>query len=195
MTVAPPETRDDSSPAPRRLWPWWLAAAIVVLALIAGAVWDGAAKSVDVYAVKDGDTLEFTPHDCLLSRVGLACLTQRLRLYGVDAFESGQTCRDAHSKPWPCGMVATQRLAALTARPGFACNVDREFIDRHAREFAVCTVDGKDVGGLLVSEGLAFYYGRGLQYLPIEAAARREKRGAWAGSFVRPQFWRQGARS
>ena len=47
---------------------------------------------------------------------------------------------------------------------------------------------------MLVGEGLAFYYGRGLQYLPIEAEARRLKRGAWAGTFVRPQFWRQGAR-
>ncbi len=106
-----------------------------------------------------------------------------------------QTCRDAQGKVWACGAVATRRLAELVARPGFACNVDNEFIDKRAREFAVCTVDGKDVGALLVSEGLAFYYGRGLQYLPIEAEARREKRGAWAGTFVRPQFWRQGARS
>jgi endonuclease YncB( thermonuclease family) len=172
----------------------WLAAAVLVLVLAAGAIWDGPAKSIDAYAVRNGDTLEFTPRDCLLSHIGLSCLTQRLRLYGVDAFESAQTCRDAEGKEWPCGAVAARRLGELVARPSFACNVDNEFMDRHAREFAVCTVDGKDVGGLLVSEGLAFYYGRGLQYLPIEAEARREKRGAWAGSFVRPQFWRQGAR-
>lgn len=171
------------------------AAAIVVAVLIAAAIWDGPTAGIDRYAVRDGDTLELTPADCLLSKIGRSCLAQRLRLFGVDAFESGQMCRDAADKAWPCGVVATRRLEALTARPGFACNVDSEFIDRHAREFAVCTVDGKDVGGMLVSEGLAFYYGRGLQYLPIEAEARKEKRGAWAGSFVRPQFWRQGARS
>jgi endonuclease YncB( thermonuclease family) len=176
----------------RALWPL---AAILVLALVAGAVWDGPTKGVDLYRVRAGDTLEWTPRDCLLSRIGLSCLARRLRLYGVDAFELEQTCRGAEGKPWSCGAVATHRLAELVARPGFACNVDSEFIDRRAREFAVCTVDGKDVGGMLVSEGLAFYYGRGLQYLPLEAEARREKRGAWAGSFVRPQFWRQGARS
>lgn len=172
-----------------------IAAAIIVAVVAGAAIWDGPTAGIDRYAVRDGDTLELTPRDCFLSRVGLSCLAQRLRLFGVDAFESGQMCRDPAGKAWPCGLVATRRLAALTARPGFACNVDNEFIDRHAREFAVCTVDGKDVGGTLVSEGLAFYYGRGLQYLPLEGEARKEKRGAWAGSFVRPQFWRQGARS
>jgi len=172
-----------------------IAVAIVVAVVAAATIWDGPTAGIDRYAVRDGDTLELTPSDCLLARVGRSCLAQRLRLFGVDAFESGQMCKDNAGKPWPCGLVATRRLAALAARPGFACNVDSEFIDRHAREFAVCTVDGKDVGGTLVSEGLAFYYGRGLQYLPLEAEARKEKRGAWAGGFVRPQFWRQGARS
>jgi endonuclease YncB( thermonuclease family) len=172
-----------------------IAAVIVPLALIGAAVWDGPAKGVDLYAVHDGDTLEWTPRDCLLSRIGLRCLTQKLRLYGVDAFEAAQTCHDAAGKEWPCGSVATRRLQDLAARPTFSCNVDNEFSDRHAREFAVCSVNGKDVGAIMVREGLAFYYGRGLQYLPLEAEARQLKRGAWAGSFVRPQFWRQGARS
>lgn len=179
----------------RRYWPAAMAAAALVVALVGAAVWDGPSAGVDRYVVRDGDTLEWTPRDCLLSRIGLACLAQPLRLYGVDAFEARQTCRDARDNIWSCGAVATRRLADLVARPSFACNVDSEFIDKRAREFAVCAVDGRDVGALLVSEGLAFYYGRGLQYLPVEAEARREKRGAWAGSFVRPQFWRQGARS
>jgi len=182
-------------PQPPRLAIPMLAGIGLILALAAAAIWDGPARGTDRYLVRDGDTLERTPRDCLLSRVGLSCLPQPLRLYGVDAFESTQTCRDPAAGIWPCGAVATRRLAELAARPSFACDVDREFIDKRARQFAVCTVDGKDVGGLLVSEGLAFYYGRGLQYLPIEAAARRERRGAWAGRFVRPQFWRQGARS
>lgn len=191
--------RTDISARARAPWwrPWqpWAALGIVLAGLIAAAAWDGPSKGVDVYAVREGDTLEWTPRSCWLAHVGLSCLAQPLRLYGVDAFESAQTCRDATGKSWPCGAVATRRLEALVAQPGFTCSADPEFIDRHNREFAVCTVGGKDVGALLVGEGLAFYYGRGLQYLPIEAQARREKRGAWAGSFVRPQFWRQGARS
>src|SRR5262249_44995624 len=159
-----------------------LAAAIIAPLLVltwALAAWQRPASAAVRYHVVDGDTLEFTPPDCLLSLGGIACLGQRLRLYGVDAFESKQTCRDSQSVIWQCGGVATGRRRELVASPEFACNVDHEFVDRHAREFAVCTIAGKDVGAILVREGLAFAYGRGSQYLPVEAEAKREKRGAW----------------
>lgn len=172
--------------------------ALLLLALPAGA---GAlavyvhrtSAEVGRYSVVDGDTLAFRPSDCLLERFDIPCLGQKLRLYGVDAFESKQTCRDRQGVLWACGAFATQRLRALVATKDFDCHVDHEFIDRHAREFAVCTADGRDVGALLVSEGLAFAYGRGSQYLPYEAEAKHEGRGAWAGSFVRPQYFREGA--
>ncbi len=169
------------------------AALLVIGAAWATLAWLTPAGSAEGYGVVDGDTLEWRPADCLLSRLGIACLSQRLRLYGVDAFESTQTCRDAKGVIWPCGAVATERLRQLVAAPGFSCHVDQEFVDRHAREFAACNSGDRDVGAILVSEGLAFAYGRGAQYLPIETEAKAGKRGAWAGSFVRPQFFRQGA--
>src|SRR5579864_3021140 len=148
----------------------------------------------DRYSVYDGDTLEVIPGKCLLAHFHLPCLAQRLRLHGVDAFERHQNCRDVDGKLWPCGDVATARLKQLVAAPDFHCQVNENFVDRHAREFAVCLSDGKDVGTILVSEGLAFAYGRRTRYVEIEAEARREHRGAWAGTFVRPQFYRAGAR-
>ncbi len=172
---------------------WWASVLVLLPLLWAGAHWQWPAWTVDRYTVIDGDTLERTPHRCLAARLGISCFKQRLRLYGVDAFESKQTCRDAGGMRWPCGAVATARLRELVGKPDFACHVDHEFIDRHAREFAVCEVGGEDVGSLLVREGLAFAYGRGSQYLPIEADAKRARRGAWAGGFVRPQYFRDGA--
>jgi len=149
----------------------------------------------DRYKVYDGDTLEVVPATCLLAHFRLPCRTQRLRLLGVDAFERLQTCRDASGGLLYCGAIATGRLRQLVAMPGFGCQVDEEFVDRHAREFAVCFVRGQDVGAVLVSEGLAFAYGRRTRYVAIEEEAKSEKRGAWGyGSFVRPQFWRSGAR-
>jgi endonuclease YncB( thermonuclease family) len=173
----------------------WAAVAALVLAVVAvaGALWLGPRASADRYVVVDGDTLEWVPRQCVFSHLRLGCPAQRLRLYGVDAFESRQTCHGADGTLWPCGAVATERLRALVAQPDFACNVDHEFVDRHAREFAVCTTGGRDVGALLVRDGLAFAYGRGLQYLPFENEAKEERRGAWAGRFVRPQYFRQGA--
>src|SRR5262249_18956402 len=112
----------------------------------------------------------------------------------VDAFERTQTCRDAKGDRWYCGLVATTRVRELVAAPDFGCQVDTEFVDRHAREFAICTANGKDLGAILVSEGLAFAYGRRTRYVPIEAEAKAERRGAWAGTFVRPQYFRSGAR-
>jgi endonuclease YncB( thermonuclease family) len=176
-------------------------AAGVLLLLLIGAGWTVTAwlrpvAEHDTYSVVDGDTLELEPQHCLLSSLGIGCLRQRLRLYGVDAFESKQTCRNPHGEIWPCGAVATERLRQLVAAPDFACHVDPDFVDRSAREFAFCLSSGHDVGALLVSEGLAFAYGRGTQYLSYETEARQERRGAWAGGFagfVRPQFFRQGA--
>jgi len=167
--------------------------ATVLLAWVAGRVVLGAPIHADRYVVIDGDTFELLPSHCVLARLGLGCPAQRLRLWGVDAFESTQTCRDALDVVWPCGAVATERLRQLVTRPDFACRVDPEFVDRHAREFSVCYAGDQDVGALLVSEGLAFAYGRGAQYLRLEAAAKQARRGAWAGRFVRPQYFRQGA--
>jgi endonuclease YncB( thermonuclease family) len=177
---------------------WWKRGALGALGLLVLAALMmlalPAPVRADRYQVYDGDTLEVVPGNCLLAHFRLRCPTQRLRLTGVDAFERMQTCRDANGGLLYCGAIATGRLNQLVAMPGFGCQVDEEFVDRHAREFAVCFVSGKDVGAILVSEGLAFAYGRRTRYVAIEEEAKREKRGAWGyGSFVRPQFWRSGA--
>jgi endonuclease YncB( thermonuclease family) len=180
-------------PRRRRLATAALALVVAMVALWGVLRWVRPANDPDHYSVVDGDTLAWRPPHCLLSTLGIACLGQRLRLYGVDAFERKQTCRDADGKAWSCGSVATARLQQLVDSPDFRCNVDAEFIDRHAREFSVCTANGVDVGKILVREGLAFAYGRGAEYLSDENEAKQERRGAWAGSFVRPQYFREGA--
>ena len=172
------------------------AAALLVLMLGSGALAFallGPKATVDRYHVVAGDTFEMIPHHCFFSRFGLGCPAQGLRLYGVDALESKQTCRDALDVVWQCGAVATERLKDMVHQPDFSCHADPELVDRHAREFSFCSAGGRDVGSVLVSEGLAFAYGRGVQYLPVEQAARVAGRGAWAGRFVRPQYFRQGA--
>jgi endonuclease YncB( thermonuclease family) len=179
----------------RKLWRragWGALAVLVLAALVALAI--PAPARADRYSVFDGDTMEVVPGHCLLSRFHLPCRIRRLRLYGVDAFEAKQDCLDAVGKHWECGAVATERLRELVRAPDFGCQVDQEWVDRHAREFAVCTSGGRDVGALLVSEGLAFAYGRRTGYVAIENRAKAEQRGAWAGRFVRPQYFRAGGR-
>jgi endonuclease YncB( thermonuclease family) len=167
----------------------------LILAWGTGRAVLGRPLAADRYTVIEGDTLALQSKNCLYTVVRLGCPAQRLRLEGADAFESKQTCRDALDHVWPCGAVATARLRELVNHPDFSCRIDPEFTDRHAREFSVCFTEGRDVAAILVREGLAFAYGRDPQYLPLENEAKEARRGAWAGHFVRPQYFRQGAES
>ncbi len=167
----------------------------VVVSWGTGRAMLGKPSTVDRYVVIDGDTFALLPKSCIYTLVKLGCPAQRLRLEGADAFESRQTCRDALNVEWACGEAATERLRQLVRRPDFSCRIDPEFVDRHAREFSVCYTEGRDVAAMLVREGLAFAYGRDRQYLPLENEAKEARRGAWAGHFIRPQYFRQGATS
>ena len=128
--------------------------------------------------VIDGDTIE----------VGSA----RVRLFGVDAPESAQSCVAA-SRPWPCGRQATQALAGRIDGRSVACEErDR---DRYGRIVAVCRQGGQDVNAWLVREGWALAYRRySRTYIDEAAAAKAARRGVWRGEFVPPWDWRRGNR-
>jgi micrococcal nuclease len=61
------------------------------------------------------------------------------------------------------GNAATQRLyALLNAGPFSLTSIDRA-TDRYGRELRIVTRDGASVGGMLVGEGLARWYGGGIR--------------------------------
>ena len=128
--------------------------------------------------VVDGDTLE----------IGGV----RIRLHGVDAPESRQTCIAA-GRRWPCGERATRALAGRIAGRTVACEErDR---DRYGRIVAVCRHGGQDVNAWMVSQGLALAYRRySRDYVAEEASARDARLGMWRGDFVPPWDWRRGDR-
>ena len=128
--------------------------------------------------VIDGDTIE----------VGGA----RVRLHGVDAPESGQSCL-ANGQRWPCGQRATRALDRHIGGRSVACEErDR---DRYGRVVAVCRHAGRDVNAWLVAQGWALAYRRySGAYVDGEEAARAARRGVWRGEFVVPWDWRRGER-
>ena len=90
--------------------------------------------SVGPATVVDGDTLD----------VG----GTRVRLHGVDAPESGQSCVDQGAR-WPCGRRATRALAGRLGGRTVVCEErDR---DRYGRIVAVCRQGGRDINAWLVS--------------------------------------------
>lgn len=110
----------------------------------------------------------------------------RVRLVGLDAPELAQTCRDAAGRDWPCGRSARDRLAQLLSTGAADCRPEGK--DQYDRLLARCFVSGRDVGEVLVAEGLAVAYG---DYWVQEASARSQALGIWEGGFEAPRAWRQ----
>ncbi len=67
--------------------------------------------------------------------------------------------------------------------------------DRYKRIIARCTVAGEEINTWMVQQGLALAYRRySHDYIDEEADAQAERRGIWAGEFVKPWEWRRGKR-
>ena len=149
-----------------------LSAAVLATSL----AWPAGAEVISGKArVVDGDTL--------------AVAGQRVRLHGIDAPETRQTCR-RDGRKWACGKAATRAMRRLIGRNPVRCEVrDR---DRYGRAVAACHAAGRDLQQQLVRQGLALAYRRySTRYVPDEDAARAERAGLWSGEFEEPWNWRR----
>jgi endonuclease YncB( thermonuclease family) len=80
-------------------------------------------------SVIDGDTLDIRG--------------TRIRLHGVDAPESAQTCRDAKGQAYRCGQQAALALADHIGNSNVSC--EQKDVDRYKRIVAVCSAGGEDL--------------------------------------------------
>ena len=119
---------------------------------------------------------------------------ERVRLQGIDAPESKQSCRRATGKRYLCGEAATQALRERIGTGAVTCKIDGR--DRYKRALGICYAsDGTDLNGYLVSQGHALAYRRySTQYVNQEDQARAARVGIWANDFVPPWRWRRGER-
>lgn len=132
--------------------------------------------------VSDGDTLV----------VG----KERIRLYGMDAPEKAQACKDAAGRDYACGLVSKKALEDHVGSQSVRCEV--KTIDQYGRNVASCSLAGnllsgpEDLGQYMVSNGLAVAYRQyGKEYVALEESAHAAHRGIWAGSFTQPSEWRK----
>jgi endonuclease YncB( thermonuclease family) len=126
--------------------------------------------------VVDGDTLDVSG--------------TRIRLYGIDAPESMQTCL-IKRQPYRCGERAT--LALIDLVRGRTVKCEPMGLDPYRRTLARCRLDGSDtdINAWLVREGLAVAYrSYSYTYLSDELHARAAGRGLWAGTFEMPWDYR-----
>jgi endonuclease YncB( thermonuclease family) len=90
----------------------------------------------------------------------------RYRLWGIDAPESRQACKDG----WPAGVEAKHELEQLMAREQVPCE-DRGH-DRYKRTIGLCSADGEELGATMVSAGMAWTFTRySSDYVSQERAA------------------------
>lgn len=124
-------------------------------------------------AALDGDTL--------------AIGGQEVSLHGIDAPPIGQSCGEGEGN-WLCGWDAADRLEEFIADREVVCvEVARSDSDEIS---GLCTVDGEDLGGMMVDEGLAIITGEGGEdYRERELAAADSGTGLWSGSFADPSNW------
>ena len=149
------------------------AVALLVLLLSIGAA---SADVVGVPSTTDGDTLRFGD--------------VRVRLFGIDAPETKQTCK-RDGVDWLCGQEAAKALRDKIDSQPVTCV--QEDIDRYKRIVAVCSLDdGMDLNAWLVLQGHALAYRHySEKYVQFEEFARNTERGLWAGEFVKPWEWRR----
>ena len=111
-----------------------------------------------------------------------------VRLYGIDAPESRQTC-DRSGMTYACGKQATEVLAKLIARVEVQCEIVGK--DSYNRALGVCTVGGTELNRAMVREGWALAFAKySDRYAADQGGAEASKAGLWAGSFMKPWDWR-----
>ena len=128
----------------------------------------------------------------------------RLRLEGIDAPETGQTCEDQRTKHViQCGALASEALKRLIANQPITCHLLRQ--DRYGRHIARCHVSGRIGGNLPVDQDLSAgmvmtgwavaYMAKSRPDLEVaEQSARARGLGIWATRFERPEDYRRANR-
>lgn len=101
---------------------------------------------------------------------------ETVRLFGIDAVETEQTCRTEAGAPWGCGAWVTDEVRKRYA--GRRADCTTRDVDRYGRTVATCDIGGRDVGRDLVRDGLAFAYRRySMRYDLDEKGAAVARRG------------------
>lgn len=114
---------------------------------------------------------------------------ERVRLYGIDAPETAQSCRDERGRRWWCGTSATHRLTQMLEEGPVSCRGSTR--DDYGRLLATCSTERGEINRRLVAEGLAWAFVRYSQtYASTEAQARRLRAGVFGADNQPPWEFR-----
>jgi endonuclease YncB( thermonuclease family) len=161
-------------------------ATISILCLVAF----GALISMAMHAAATGSTGAIQGRASVVDGDTLEVKGTRIRLFGIDAPESAQTCLEQSGKTYRCGQRAAFALADKVGARVVSCQPTGK--DRYDRVVARCSVAGEDLQAWMVRNGHALAFRRySKAYRPYEAEAKAAKAGMWNGSFEAPWDWRR----
>jgi endonuclease YncB( thermonuclease family) len=127
-------------------------------------------------SVIDGDTLEI--HG------------QRIRMHGVDAPESSQTCTKPDGTKWRCGQKAGLALQDKINKRPVTCTWKEK--GKYGRLIGTCKAGGENLNEWLAENGWAMAYRKySTDYVKNEEHARAAKKNIWNGEFEPPNRYRQ----
>ena len=171
--------------------------ALVVTALL--TVSGQALAESDIGATKEWGTATVTVSTAAATLTGRADIVDAdtikvgaipVRLYGIDAPESRQTC-ERDGTPYGCGKQATRTLVDLILGHPVQCEIVGR--DAFGRALGICSVGSTQLNSTLVRQGWALAFAKySERYVADQDAAQMAKVGLWAGSFMNPWDWRLG---
>jgi endonuclease YncB( thermonuclease family) len=127
------------------------------------------------FRVIDGDTI--------------ADATITYRLFGIDAPETGQSCKNASGGSWKCGKAATSKLEYLVLGREVTC--DDRGQDAYDRTLAVCRADGVNINAAMIEAGLAWSFRKyAHDYDALENQVRLQGVGVWQADTETPWDYR-----
>ena len=133
--------------------------------------------------VTDGDTI----------KIG----NEKIRLFGIDAPEMKQICKDENNEPYACGHLSKAYLKSLINHPGYGDQIYCYYSerDKYKRIIGECFVGLQsriNLNYLMVLRGQAVAYIRySEKYSEAQNQAKKNKVGIWAGTFDLPEEWRK----
>ena len=132
--------------------------------------------------ITDGDTI----------KIG----KEKIRLFGIDAPEIKQICKNKNNNPYACGEISKNHLRYLLRK-----NLNRKIYcyyserDRYNRIVAECFIgvnSSFNINEKMILSGHAIAYLKySKKYLEAENKARNQKLGMWGGKFDLPEEWRK----
>ena len=131
----------------------------------------------------------------------IVILKESIRLYGIDAPEIRQICRNKNNIPYMCGIIAKDALKNFIEIESRDLNKKKKVYcyyserDQYKRIIGKCYIgkDSKfDLNHAMVFTGQAVAYTKySNDYIEAQNRAKKMGIGIWQGEFILPEEWRR----